>query len=230
MTGKKIALALGGRRAGRGWLALCPAHDDSQPSFSISESEDGRVLVHCFAGCSQERVIAELRALDLWKQANLCTRTRPMPLGCRGHAPDPSDARRTEVALAIWRSTTLLERTPVEVYLATRGLDLPTLQTVRFHKDLRHPSGGNWPAMIALVTRGTDNIPMAVHRTWLAGNGLGKAPVEPQRAMLGPCRGGAVRLAPPGPIMMIGEGIENAGSFLVVGASDSFQASMPPSM
>jgi hypothetical protein len=32
------------------WLALCPAHEDGSPSLSIRES-DGKLLVHCFAGC-----------------------------------------------------------------------------------------------------------------------------------------------------------------------------------
>jgi hypothetical protein len=36
----------------------------------------------------------------------------------------------------------------------------------------------------------------------------GKAPVDPQRMMLGPCRGGAVRLRLPGDVLMVGEGIE----------------------
>ena len=62
--------------------------------------------------------------------------------------------------------------------------------------------------MIALVTRGTDNEPLAIHRTFIAHNGTGKAMVESQKMMLGPCRGGAVRLAEPGNLLMIGEGIE----------------------
>ena len=62
--------------------------------------------------------------------------------------------------------------------------------------------------MIALVTRGTDNEPLAIHRTFIAHNGTGKAMVESQKMMLGPCCGGAVRLAEPGDLLMIGEGIE----------------------
>lgn len=38
---------------GRGtWLACCPHHEDRSPSMTIRECDDGRVLVHCFAGCS----------------------------------------------------------------------------------------------------------------------------------------------------------------------------------
>ncbi len=41
---------------GRGHLARCPAHDDHNPSLSIREGDDGRVLVHCFAGCDARDV------------------------------------------------------------------------------------------------------------------------------------------------------------------------------
>ncbi|MGB6374580.1 MAG: hypothetical protein WCB09_06650 [Methylocella sp.] len=44
--------------------------------------------------------------------------------------------------------------------------------------------------MIALVRCGTDVAPLAIHRTFLARDGHGKAPVEPQKMMLGSCRGG----------------------------------------
>jgi AAA domain len=47
------------RRNGTRWTALCPAHPDSNPSLSISES-DGRVLLHCHAGCTPETVVATL--------------------------------------------------------------------------------------------------------------------------------------------------------------------------
>jgi putative DNA primase/helicase len=39
-------------------------------------------------------------------------------------------------------------------------------------------------------------------------DGAGKAPVDPQKMMFGPCRGGAVRLGTPGNVLMVGEGIE----------------------
>ena len=42
--------------AGR-WIARCPAHDDKGPSLSIRELEDGRVLLHCFAGCEVEAIL-----------------------------------------------------------------------------------------------------------------------------------------------------------------------------
>jgi len=62
--------------------------------------------------------------------------------------------------------------------------------------------------MVALVTRGFDDTPLAIHRTFLSRDGGGKCPVDLQKMMLGPCRGGAVRLADPGDVLMVGEGIE----------------------
>ena len=56
------------KRTGAGrWLACCPAHADKGPSLSVRETDDGRVLVHCFAGCSAVEILAavglELRDL-----------------------------------------------------------------------------------------------------------------------------------------------------------------------
>lgn len=40
------------------WTARCPAHEDKNPSLAIREAEDGRILVHCFAGCAVSSVVA----------------------------------------------------------------------------------------------------------------------------------------------------------------------------
>jgi DNA primase len=40
------------------WLACCPAHPDKRPSLHIKECDDGRVLVHCFTGCSVGDILA----------------------------------------------------------------------------------------------------------------------------------------------------------------------------
>jgi hypothetical protein len=62
--------------------------------------------------------------------------------------------------------------------------------------------------MVALVTSGKDNTPVAIHRTFLARDGVGKAPVQTPKMMLGPCRGGAVRLGEVRDTLLVGEGIE----------------------
>jgi len=40
------------------WIARCPAHDDRRASLSVRELDDGRVLVHDFAGCAVQDVLA----------------------------------------------------------------------------------------------------------------------------------------------------------------------------
>lgn len=51
----------GVRPRGRGkWSAHCPAHKDKSPSLSIAEGVDGRILLHDFAGCSSNDIVAAL--------------------------------------------------------------------------------------------------------------------------------------------------------------------------
>ena len=208
MKTETIAKALGGRKAGGGWMARCPAHDDREPSLSIRNAGDGKALVRCHAGCDQERVIAVLRSRGLWEENGHRRLTRPAPPVAANNRPDRDDAKRTEAALAIWQSAVPADGTPVATYLASRGLHVPPSAMLRFHAGLKHPSRGIWPAMVALVTRGGDDTLLAIHRTFLARDGVGKAPVDPAKMMLGPCRGGVVRLASPGDVLMVGEGIE----------------------
>ena len=40
------------------WVACCPAHDDRSPSLSVKDCGDGRLLLHCFAGCHAGDVVA----------------------------------------------------------------------------------------------------------------------------------------------------------------------------
>ncbi len=56
------------KQNGSDWMACCPAHDDHNPSLSISDGEDGKVLVKCFAGCTQSKVIDALKAKQLWPE------------------------------------------------------------------------------------------------------------------------------------------------------------------
>jgi hypothetical protein len=50
--------------------AHCPAHDDRDPSLSVREGEDGRVLLKCFAGCTFDEMVAAmgLEAKDLFPE------------------------------------------------------------------------------------------------------------------------------------------------------------------
>lgn len=209
MSAESLARALGGCKAGYAWMARCPAHDDREPSLSIADARDGKVLVRCHAGCDQRDVIVALRARGIWGADN----RRPIRFSRKldrvpQHEVDGDAIKRTEAALAIWNGAQSAAGTPVETYLRSRGVTVPIPPSLRFHTGLKHPSGGIWPGMVALVTHGAHGKPIGIHRTFLARDGSAKAPVEPTKMMLGPCRGGAVRLAKPRDVLMVGEGIE----------------------
>ena len=40
------------------YVARCPGHDDRSPSLAVRDCGDGRILLHCFAGCETEDVLA----------------------------------------------------------------------------------------------------------------------------------------------------------------------------
>jgi putative DNA primase/helicase len=205
-----LARALGGKRAGRQFVCRCPAHQDRDPSLIIF---DGRrtVQVRCLAGCDSRDVIAALKARGLWQGKN--------GDGSDGRffhqsAASLSDAERTAAARRIFAATLPATGTPVARYLAARGITMPVPERLRFHPRLKHiPSGRFFPAMVALVTDRADR-PLGIHRTFLAHDGGGKAPVDTQKMALGPCRGGAVRLTPAAAELMVGEGIETSLSVL----------------
>lgn len=48
------------KSSGNGYTACCPAHEDHSPSLSISEGNDGRVLLKCFAECKSEAIVSAL--------------------------------------------------------------------------------------------------------------------------------------------------------------------------
>ena len=114
-------------------MARCPAHDDHEPSLSITEAKDGKVLVHCHAGCDQRDVIDALISLAYGRimastgsgdrrrsdqsRRNPRNRTTPRECGKSGMRP-PIRAKR-------WSN-----------YLESRGLILPediAGRVIRYH-------------------------------------------------------------------------------------------------
>ena len=67
---------------GAGWIAKCPAHEDRQPSLSIDEGEDGKVLLNCFAGCSAKAIVTAigLTMRDLFLPGSRSQSAKPAPV------------------------------------------------------------------------------------------------------------------------------------------------------
>ena len=100
---RELTLALGGSWHGTNGTASCPVpdhgkgHGDLRPSLSVAEAPDGKVLVCCYAGCSQDDIIYTLKGRGLWningerhqpqyeKQKALWTPIMPVP----NDAPEP---------------------------------------------------------------------------------------------------------------------------------------------
>ena len=228
MNAAAIAAALGDtRREGRAWRCPCPLHGGR--SLVIRDSDSGRVLVTCWGGCDRLDVLAELRRRGLLSGgADYSPHVISVPRR-------DEDAPRTARALNIWRHTergvAILSR-----YLANRGIALdPWPASLRFHPRCPRPKddAGNFvsplPAMVALVEH-VKHGPVAVHCTYLLGDGSGKADIEKQKSIFGPVKGGAVRLGAPqaGQWLAVAEGIETALSVAVACSMPAWAALSAP--
>jgi hypothetical protein len=133
-----------------------------------------------------------------------------------GFEAEPPKSDNTGRAAEIRDATNPANGTLVETYLRSRAITLPPPPTLRFHRSLKHgQSGGWWPGMVGIVTDVEDQF-VAVHRTFLRPDGSGKAPIAPDKMSLGPVGGGAIRLAPLAPKILVGEGIETCLSAMQV--------------
>jgi len=69
----------GVKQRGSVYSAKCPAHDDRNASLAVKRGEDGRALVHCFAGCSLPEILAPLGIAERELFADASTPTAPKP-------------------------------------------------------------------------------------------------------------------------------------------------------
>lgn len=201
---EQLAKRLGkARRNGKGWVCCCPAHDDCNPSLSLSwNDKTQKLLVRCFAECDYKDVMVAIRQKGYHLSKNFETASQSSTSTYTSHA---------ERARRIWLQTESAQGTVVEKYLCSRGYRGSILPSIRHHPNLYHaPSQTCFPAMIARVEWWPCTNSCSIHRTYLSKDGLGKATVQPDKMMLGSVMGGAVRLTPPGQTLYLTEGIENA--------------------
>jgi hypothetical protein len=218
MEANSIAKALGGRRAGAGWTARCPAHADSTPSLSISVSSNAKVLVHCHAGCDQAQVIGALKFRGLWRDQSSRSFTRDY-LSKPVKDPVLYDADRTLVAKSLWTKSVPAKGPPVETYLKKRSLNILLPATLRFLP----PTGDYPPTMLAAFGMAQESEPgvlfvppdaiRAIHLTRLKPDGIDKADIPNSKIILGRGASGVpIVVAPPNDLLglAITEGIEEA--------------------
>jgi len=210
----------GGYREGKEYVALNPLrHDNTHGSFRINRitgrwgdfatGNHGGDIISLYAYLNRIGQAEAAKALS----------SQSIPVCCYGHnvTPTPSKSPKegalgdTQVVQKIWQETLSAENTSVEKYLSVRGYWGQIPDTLRYHPHLFHTASNKlWPGMVAAVSRWPDVQMIAVHRTYLASDGLTKAPITPNKMMLGSVAGGAVRLGDVGNVLVIAEGIESA--------------------
>ena len=144
-----VARSLGGarRQTNGGWLARCPVHDDHDPSLSLRNGRDGRLLVHCFVGCNSLDILCEMQRRGLLPPERRLGPRRPQVV----HAEDGETIQHMrQQAAAILRRAEPIGGTLAERYLLKRGLDpeIPDPVALRFL-----PSTAMYPpSMVALIS------------------------------------------------------------------------------
>jgi hypothetical protein len=134
-------------------------------------------------------------------------RPTPKPVRTRVPAGSPEAARR------LFALSRPIGGTLVESYLRNRGIKVVhDADALRFHPHCyyrpdEHSPTESWPAMIAAVTD-LDGRITGAHRTWIASDGFGKAPVDTPRRAMGGLLGHAVRFGAVDDVLAVGEGIE----------------------
>lgn len=200
---RTIVESLGGTWRQNKGMCCCPAHDDRTPSLSVTLGRKA-ILFHCFAGCSNEEVIAALdrqgvRSRDLFDGSGAVAADRPEKSAFN------SNARR------LWHSAAMISGSRAEEYLARRGILRASDQLRYLERTPLGPRGAVQflPAMLAAVT--TDIGIIAIHRTFLDAPNAKLAGFDRPKLALGSLGCGAVRLAPPAAGRLgLAEGIESA--------------------
>lgn len=214
VVGPRVKLS---RKGGR-LFGICPFHNEKSPSFTV---HDAKGFWHCF-GCGshgdgigfvmRDQGLAFKEAVEYLTGERFKAAKRIMPRAAVPHDRTWSDddVQRSMAGYQIWCESERGAGTDVERYLRGRAITLPVPPSLRFHAELRHPSGHRGPAMVAGI-QAADRQVIAVQRTWLLPGGAGRdRTLDPGKMSLGPMMDGAVRLAAAGRTLGLAEGIETA--------------------
>lgn len=194
MRAEQIGIALRGRRNGNGWLVRCPCPNhgkgkgDRNPSLSVTDSDDGRLLLLCFAGCEFTDILDELRDRRLVEDKEAVQSARV----------ERVEHIQSADALIIWRASEPLPGTIAAEYLERRGIILQ-------RASLRSRIGKR--AMVAGV-QSSDGKIIAVQTTILTAQAEKASGTS--RITTGALGNGAVRFAPASEVMGLAEGVETA--------------------
>lgn len=127
-----VARAIGAKRHASGWIAKCPAHEDTRPSLTIRDGRNG-LLLHCWAGCDFRDIA---RALE-----SICGTDEPYTPSNKPAQPQRGSGGTlgaVQAALRIWEAAGPLCDVS-QLYLERRGiLSAPGVASLR-SSHLQHP-------------------------------------------------------------------------------------------
>ncbi len=208
---ERIVAACGGILLDGGTRALIcgPEHSRKDRSVSLRETEDGRLLIHCFSPRDDWRSVrAALAAkglLDLETPA-----AGPNRIIARKIASQPMAEERIRRARRIWEESHAIGFTAATIYLRNRAIppDLWGSPALRFHPRMTSlDDRRRRPALIAAIKDANGEV-QGVQVTLLSAHGAAKAAVPTPRRVIGKLMGGVVRLAEPKSELVVGEGVE----------------------
>jgi hypothetical protein len=216
-----------GRREGRYWLVGDVENTPGRSLFvRLTGPESGKGAAGKWTDAATGEhgdlldLIAVARKLDTLgatlDEARAFLR-QPRPEPQTWSKPNPAPQGSPEAARRLWAISQPIHGTVAETYLRTRGItDLRNCGSFRFHPRCWYRGDPDdpvnrvrdaWPALIASVRDGSGKL-TGVHRTWLAPDGSGKAPVSTPRRAMGQLLGHGVRFGVADDVMAAGEGIE----------------------
>jgi hypothetical protein len=213
-----------GRREGRYWLVGDVRNTPGRSMFvRLKGAESGKGAAGKWTDAATGEhgdlldVIRESRSLldfkDVADEARTFLSLPHAEPGPQSRRPTRAPAGSPEAARRLFAGSRPIPDTLVEAYLRRRGITaLHGTESLRFHprcyyRPDEHAPTESWPAMIASVTDLGGGITGA-HRTWLAPDGSGKAPIDTPRRAMGDLLGHAVRFGVAHDVMAAGEGIE----------------------
>jgi len=187
------------RKCGSGWVDLCPAHDDRSPSLSTNIAADGKLLLHCFVGCTFESIVA---AAGLSSSQAIRSVTRRDLEQIKQQQLEEAQ-RKAAYCKKLWQQGQPLEGTLSQSYLASRGIDHWS-RSQRHHSGLIYSNTGErLPVLLTAIQRGGQLV--GLHRTYLNADGTKRG-----KLMRGKCKGGAAHLIGTDGPLIVAKGIETA--------------------
>jgi hypothetical protein len=144
------------RKVRGGWVARCPAHEDRNPSLSLTVKE-GKVLIHCHAGCTFESICVAIGI----KTSDLFLNNRPGPAPARPRTAAIPKANRSVRSQKFGGTEEDVERmhrdlvknSQVQMYINSRGISLSVAEKLRWGatKWRFRNDQGRWVEKLALA-------------------------------------------------------------------------------